>query len=73
MNQYWQPSKDRSFPLLSNGIALQSDYDKSNMFNNFFASVPTLPNVDLSFPPFAPKTDARIPPIYIESLDIFCS
>ena len=30
VNQYWQPSTDRSFPLLSNGIALQSDYDKSN-------------------------------------------
>jgi len=41
------------------------------MFKNFFASVSTLANIDLSLPPFAPETDARIPPIYIESLDIF--
>ena len=44
---------------------------ESSMFNNFFGSVSTLPNVDLSLPPFAPKTDARIPQIYMESLDIF--
>jgi len=40
------------------------------MFNNFFAFVSTLPNVDLSLPPFAPKADSRIPPVYIELLDI---
>jgi len=50
VNQYWQPSTHSSFLLLSNGIALQSDYDKSNIFNNLFASVSTLPNVDLSLP-----------------------
>ena len=61
VNQYWQPSTDRSFSLLYNRIALRSHYDESNIFNNFFAFVSTLPNVDLSFPPFAPKADSRIP------------
>jgi len=38
------------------------------MFNNFFASVSTLPNIDLTLPI---RGDARIPPIYIEPWDIF--
>jgi len=32
------------------------------MFNNFFASASTLPNIELSLPPFAPKRDALTPP-----------
>jgi len=44
----------RSFALLFNGTVLRIDSDKSNMFNNFFAPVSTLPNIDITLPPFPP-------------------
>jgi len=68
VNQYWQPSTDSSFPFYLMALPFSQTLIKTTC--SIISLRPYL-LCRVSLPPCAPKMDARIPPLYIESLDIF--